>query len=65
MEWISIEDRIPDDMAHVLVWCPWDGWHVRIYHNGEWFNEIGNSTMKLSGEQEKITHWISLPEPPN
>lgn len=72
MEWISVEDRLPEpDSGEVLVWltggrCAFDEWHM---HRED---PTGMSTthvlemglMWRDYEFEDITHWMPLPAPP-
>lgn len=67
-EWISVEDRIPEDS---------DGW-VLMTDGKDWYKAPRAWMFRLSGEPgywiparhgagAKITHWMplpSLPEPP-
>lgn len=55
--WISVKDRLPENMDWLLVCingyqCSWVGYH----EDGKWYDEDG-------GEQE-VTHWQPLPPPP-
>lgn len=53
--WISVEDRLPDENTRVLVFIPYTDTKIdtdRIL-NGKWVRWI-----------DKITHWQPLPEPP-
>lgn len=56
-QWISVEDRLPEEDSVVLVF---DGLYVWIaYRNhvlGTW-NVEGDSVRA-------VTHWMPLPEPP-
>ena len=77
--WISVEDRLPDNDSHVLVYC--DGGYINItfflkdrelakdYHSG------GGYSRKRSNKQSchfasaheysyVITHWQPKPAPP-
>ncbi len=73
MEWISVKDRLPKEYEPVLVtykssssvgrkWCS-DGLATidkcKIWH---WWDsgDIGDEV----DEENKITHWMPLPEPP-
>ena len=58
MEWVSVEDRLPDDMTKVLV----------RYHNGAidtayHTNGIFRDTC-CSSRFYMVTHWMPLPAPP-
>ena len=58
--WISVEEMLPDANVDVLVVYEGgaEGRYVgadSIMKNGEWV---------WAGEDEKVTHWMPLPEPP-
>ena len=58
MKWISVEDRLPNDNQLVLIYEP----HCR--NNKE--KGIGIDDYEL-GDQDYgkwISHWMSLPDPP-
>jgi hypothetical protein len=57
-QWISVNDRLPEDGQSVLVHYV-DGW-MPVAHllNGKWY-QSGGETSWLS-----VTHWMPLPEPP-
>ena len=55
-EWISVEDRLPDEYADVLVVFPVGSRHIyEVDHveDGGWF-----------WNASEVTHWMPLPEPP-
>ena len=53
-EWISVNDRLPDNPDPVLTFSnDIDGCLYRIM-----------SPRFISGFPEKVTHWMPLPEPP-
>jgi hypothetical protein len=68
MEWISVEDRLPDDGAEVLacnlalVACD-NGFGSRFV---AWLDyDTAPPQWIVSGEEkEEVTHWMPLPEPP-
>lgn len=62
MNWISVNDRLPEDSGQYLV-CANDGYQVRISTLLFW---IKNKTWQLTGRRSywKVTHWMPLPEPP-
>ena len=50
-EWVSVDDRLPEDYKHVLVAV--DGNIIGLDYYGEWWKEVG------------ITDWQPLPSPPS
>lgn len=61
-DWISVNDKLPENIRSVLVWdsvdndvftgyyCKYNGWTVDGFYDVEYhFN---------------VTHWMPLPEPP-
>lgn len=60
-EWISVEDRLPEDNTDVLVYR---GSLISVYtyigHN-EWEDDYGYWSRT---DDENITHWMPLPQPP-
>ena len=61
-EWISVEDRLPEDEGYVLVT---DGDDVYMGFKddswGSYFMNVESPSMICFGD---ITHWMPLPEPP-
>jgi hypothetical protein len=56
MEWISVEDRLPEN-ERVLVYIPQRDFLIADCVNGVWWeDQLGYVTG--------ITHWMPLPEPP-
>lgn len=60
MEWISVEDRLPDPGVHVLVVNSHGGfiWESFINARGKW--DLGGSRMIFTIP----THWMHLLELP-
>jgi hypothetical protein len=63
MDWISVEDRLPDFDEFVL-------WYI---DSGNMFIDFIDKDLDIKlflsasynkGKVETITHWTSLPEPP-
>ena len=60
-EWISVKDRLPEDICPVLValeglGTAFNGW----YHDGKWWT-VGAGTRPF---KQKVTHWMPMPQPP-
>jgi hypothetical protein len=64
MEWISVEDRLPEPRTHVL------GWAAPGYIGIQYCIEDSNQKMKILAlededyERVAVTHWMPLPPPP-
>ena len=59
-DWISVEDRLPEDMhdgADVLVWLTSECASVDYFYNGKWGDYCSENPCH-------ITHWQPLPNPP-
>lgn len=61
MNWIPVEDRVPDSQKNVLVWC---GCYVDVasYQRGG-FWVFGRDTG-FGFELGSVTHWMEMPEGP-
>lgn len=64
MEWISVDNAYPNDYQIVICYCG-GRTIIRQCKDKQWFDEWGNSTMNFKSEEEKITHWMPLPDPPD
>ena len=73
MKWISVKERLPELNQRVLVYIPrWrnDCWEVSFRDkdkNGEWYKEFVSDccdTFDSYYNDNEITHWMPLPEPP-
>jgi hypothetical protein len=59
VNWIDVNDRMPDDDTIVLIHAPdanepiWLG-----YHDG------GDGWRLAEGFMARVTHWMELPKPP-
>ena len=57
-EWVSVEERLPEEKQRVIVRCERVGTSVGWILWGRWMTDIGPHV----GD---VTHWMPLPEPPN
>jgi len=56
--WISVEDRLPDELQEVLSFA---------YHNGIAHSIYRSKCFKkvnVVWDHQKVTHWMPLPKPP-
>lgn len=74
MEWISVNDRLPESNGQYFVCCNDEGcssgegiWYEKDvvvcaeYYDGTWTWYEGTQEYDLYGI---VTHWMPLPEPP-
>lgn len=62
-EWISVEDRLPENMDTVLALCKDGGMFVGRYMSwGQW--EIWTAMKSTRIVRRTVTHWMPLPAPP-
>lgn len=63
MEWISVKDRLPNEMDDCLVWYKskftYDHIRTACYLGNNFFSTSGISHLDFT-----VTHWMPLPEPP-
>ena len=66
MEWISVEDRLPEDGEWVLMFCVEfsgvDKYRAGFYHG----DNDGLSWLSAANAFgfPTVTHWMPLPDPP-
>ena len=56
-EWVSVEERLPEEKQRVIVRCERVGTSVGWILWGNWMADIGP-------DAGKVTHWMPLPDPP-
>ena len=58
MEWIGVEERLPEDRRHYLVACTWNEirWVTKLLWDGYRFHVKQATSI--------VTHWQPLPELP-
>ena len=62
-EWVSVEERLPEDNTEVLMWSArWKIAEAGIYYNQHFwvYSEIGDGYIA-----DNITHWIPVSSPPD
>ena len=56
-EWVSVEERLPEEKQRVIVRCEHVGTSVGWILWGNWMTDIGPGAGK-------VTHWMPLPKSP-
>lgn len=56
-EWVSVEERLPEEKQRVIVRCEHVGTSVGWILWGKWMTDIGPGAGK-------VTHWMPLPKSP-
>lgn len=64
-EWISIKERLPEELTEVMVFMEAtpQGVFMAFLENGKWLDGYSGKGIVLM-QQELVTHWMPLPEPP-
>ena len=57
-QWISVEDKLPDELQSVLSFASYDGVFQSNYRAGNFKKTL------VVWEHLNVTHWMPLPEPP-
>ena len=59
MKWISVEDRLPDNINDVIV-------YMECSMQSAWYKpNVGFISNSFGGNiTHAVTHWLPLPEPP-
>ena len=63
MEWISVNERLPDEFESVLACARLDG--DTKYSVGEAFWSRGWSSVRTYDALDDVTHWMPLPPLPD
>lgn len=60
-EWISVWDRLPEELETVIVFLRVNGklrsFDLDFRYKGQWHNSSENDMVT-------VTHWMKMPEPP-
>ena len=54
-EWISVKDRLPEELKPVITYSKNNGYQIAMYTSISWY---------FSKLCEDPTHWMPLPEAP-
>lgn len=57
--WMSVKDRLPPSEEEVLVYTLWGSFDIALYRDGEWVSDLIGSY-----DDDDVTHWQPLSEPP-
>lgn len=69
MQWISVEDKLPEKKSSVLCFEITYGMFVAIYerklaHYDPGYFDTWNSGLCCGSDSPDPTHWMPLPKPP-
>ena len=64
MNWINVEDRLPDMHQYVLIWTT-DYDDEPIANLAHWNGEDEGFLVNGGHRDNDVTHWMPLPEPPD
>ena len=59
--WIPVSERLPETYHSVLVYCPDYKNTITVWYNGEEWLIAGTYGLEI---EERISHWMPLPQPP-
>ena len=75
--WISVEERLPDDVGSYLVYYhewsngdflpKYDDYRIRVMrfmNNGKWRMRVCTDKRCEADTNRDVTHWQKLPQPP-
>ena len=68
-EWISVDERLPENDVMVIGYTPCDGFmFIGYYHEEPKYDwkvwRIITAMRSTKVMKKKVTHWMPLPEPP-
>ena len=68
-EWISVDERLPENDVMVIGYTPCDGFmFVGYYHEEPKYDwkvwRIVTAMRSTKVMKKKVTHWMPLPQPP-
>lgn len=63
-DWIDVNDRLPNDNQHIIIYC--DGAFVLVaqYREDEFYDAVQDGDEYFETVSRCVTHWMPLPEPP-
>ena len=63
MKWISVDDKLPEPEASVLVY-PYQNVYDEDFVITGYYEPVMSSWFSERGMEIKVTHWMPLPLPP-
>lgn len=65
MDWISVKDRLPDELTPVIAYteASEQGVGMAYIECGKWMDGYSGRGITMI-QQELVTYWMPLPEPP-
>lgn len=63
-EWISVEERLPEDGGEALIYGDKVGIYTAYYDLDYGFYGFGDPDECSCIDNSDVTHWMPLPEPP-
>jgi len=63
-QWISVKDRLPEDISDVLILTKEKELCVGYYRNSDNDWNMYNPCCSFHMELHGVTHWMPLPKPP-
>lgn len=62
-EWISVKERLPEKFVSVLVYMPGEK-PLPTVHEGYLMPDARWYSNFFKRDEDEVTHWMPLPEPP-
>lgn len=64
-DWISVDERLPEDNQEVLAILELTGFYMLSFvSNGIWYNADDGEQIARHKDRQAVTHWMPTPQPP-